>query len=151
MPAVILTSKLCPKNMESTMYALLAGFQNLGQGIARSLGLFLISYYGVKTPAVATVADPCDFGGLASLVTVSHMLFPLITIPLTFCLIPNALLTDDLRPELPADDESDARGLLAATTEMVALGEGGSSSSGDFHAVGGVDGGDQTTMAVATI
>ena len=27
MPAIILTSKLCPKNMESTVYALLAGFQ----------------------------------------------------------------------------------------------------------------------------
>jgi hypothetical protein len=27
---VVLTSKLCPKNLESTVYALLAGFQNYG-------------------------------------------------------------------------------------------------------------------------
>ena len=125
MPAVILTSKLCPKNMESTMYALLAGFQNLGQGIARSMGLFGIAWFGVKTPAEPTLADPCNFEGLSSLVMMSHMLFPLVTIPLTFCLIPNALLTDDLKPRMPADDgsaggESDEVGLLA--TELVAVG-----------------------------
>jgi hypothetical protein len=33
MPAVLLTSKLCPKEMESTTYALLAGFQNFGQQV----------------------------------------------------------------------------------------------------------------------
>ena len=31
MPAVILTSKLCPIGIEATMFALLAGFQNFGQ------------------------------------------------------------------------------------------------------------------------
>ena len=30
MPAVVLTSKLVPKGLESTTYALLAGFQNFG-------------------------------------------------------------------------------------------------------------------------
>jgi hypothetical protein len=38
MPGIVLTSKLCPKNMESTVYALLAGFQNFGQSVASSLG-----------------------------------------------------------------------------------------------------------------
>jgi hypothetical protein len=33
MPAVLLTSKLCPKEIESTTYALLAGFQNFGQQV----------------------------------------------------------------------------------------------------------------------
>ena len=28
MPAIVLTSKLCPKDVEATVYALLAGFQN---------------------------------------------------------------------------------------------------------------------------
>ena len=31
MPMVVLTSKLCPSKMESTVYALLAGYQNFGQ------------------------------------------------------------------------------------------------------------------------
>ena len=31
MAGVILTSKLCPREMESTVYAVLAGFQNFGQ------------------------------------------------------------------------------------------------------------------------
>ena len=30
MPALVLTSKLVPKGLESTVYALLAGFQNFG-------------------------------------------------------------------------------------------------------------------------
>ena len=34
MPAVVLTSKVCPENMEATVYALLAGFQNFGQFVA---------------------------------------------------------------------------------------------------------------------
>ena len=41
MPGIILTSKLCPKHMESTVYAMLAGFQNFGQTIAMTLGLAL--------------------------------------------------------------------------------------------------------------
>ena len=35
MPGVVLTSKLCPKHVEATTYALLAGFQNFGQQVAR--------------------------------------------------------------------------------------------------------------------
>ena len=38
MPAVVLTSKLCPRGMESTVYALLAGFQNFGQTVSRNIG-----------------------------------------------------------------------------------------------------------------
>lgn len=31
MAGVVLTSKLCPRELESTVYALLAGYQNFGQ------------------------------------------------------------------------------------------------------------------------
>ena len=47
MPAVVLTSKVCPKGIESTVYALLAGFQNLGQNVSQSIGVFLIKAMGV--------------------------------------------------------------------------------------------------------
>jgi len=60
MPVIVLTSKLCPAGIESTMYALLAGFQNFGQSIARSVGSFLIASMGI----VATAGDdgePCNW------------------------------------------------------------------------------------------
>ena len=62
MPAIILTSKLCPKNMESTVYALLAGFQNFGQSIAQSLGLALQDILGIHAVSVnrTSAADPCS-------------------------------------------------------------------------------------------
>lgn len=40
LPMVLLTSKLCTRGMESTMYALLAGFQNFGASVSRSAGKF---------------------------------------------------------------------------------------------------------------
>ena len=51
MPAVALIAKLCPKGLETTMYALLAGFSNFGQNISRAMGAALIHYGGiVATP-----------------------------------------------------------------------------------------------------
>jgi len=48
MPGIVLTSKLCPRGMESTVYALLAGFQNFGQAIAISLGQALSNMLEVR-------------------------------------------------------------------------------------------------------
>ena len=90
MPAVILTSKLCPKGMEATVYALLAGFQNFGHAISRSVGVYFIEAFGIKTTA------PCDFSNLAYVIMVSHMVLPLLSIPLTFVLLPKERMTDKL-------------------------------------------------------
>eukprot|EP00047_Mylnosiga_fluctuans_P003367 m.228796 g.228796 ORF g.228796 m.228796 type:complete len:516 (-) comp11791_c0_seq1:56-1603(-) len=90
MPAVILTSKLCPKGIEATMYALLAGFQNFGQGIALSLGRVFMGALHIESQA------PCDFTRLPLLIVICHFIFPLATIPLTFFLIPDSKMTDDL-------------------------------------------------------
>lgn len=40
MPAVVLTSKLVPKGLESTTYALLAGFQNFGGVVSSQIGIY---------------------------------------------------------------------------------------------------------------
>mmetsp|Transcript_5904 Transcript_5904/g.10544 ORF Transcript_5904/g.10544 Transcript_5904/m.10544 type:complete len:584 (-) Transcript_5904:49-1800(-) len=42
MPGVVMLSQLCPKGMEATMYALLAGCHNLGSNIAASCGAWLL-------------------------------------------------------------------------------------------------------------
>ncbi|XP_063933323.1 uncharacterized protein LOC135145155 [Zophobas morio] len=93
---VVLTSKLCPKNLESTVYALLAGFQNYGNSLSRSLGIFFIDLLHIRT------VSPCNFDNLPGLIILCHVLLPLLSLPLAFLLIPKATLTDCLLAE---DDE----------------------------------------------
>ncbi len=100
MPAVLLTSKLCPKGIEATTYSLLAGYQNFGNAVSRSIGLYMINGFGIKT------TEPCDFSHLALLVMISHMILPLASIPFTFCLIPNSKMTDDILEALPETPET---------------------------------------------
>merc|ERR1740138_962663 len=89
MPAVTLTSKLCPKGAEATVYALLAGFQNFGGQVARSLGSYVMDYSGIKTTV------PCDFSALPMVLFITHMVIPLVCVPLTFVLIPDAYFSTD--------------------------------------------------------
>lgn len=90
MPAVVLTSKVCPKGMEASVYALLASYQNLGSNVSRTLGVALIDFLGIKTTA------PCDFTNLPKAIFIAHVLLPLLVFPLVFILIPDAKMTDDL-------------------------------------------------------
>mmetsp|Transcript_23524 Transcript_23524/g.47952 ORF Transcript_23524/g.47952 Transcript_23524/m.47952 type:complete len:154 (+) Transcript_23524:42-503(+) len=90
MPALVLTSKLVPKGLEATTYALLAGFQNFGGVVSSQIGIYATQWSGVKT------TEPCDFSNLGTLVLVCHCLLPLIAVPLTFWLIPNKLMTDTI-------------------------------------------------------
>jgi hypothetical protein len=78
MPAVVMTGKLCPKNMESTVYALLAGFQNFGQQAAKTLGVFLMKQFGIQS----NESDPkqCNFEHLDTLIIIGHMLLPLLAV-----------------------------------------------------------------------
>ena len=107
MPSVILTSKLCPPQLEATMFALLAGFQNFGAMVAGSLGVELIAALGIRTGgADADSADvapagagTCDFSRLPHAIVLSHMLLPLLCIPLGYLLLPGARMTDQIRIE----------------------------------------------------
>jgi len=112
MPAIVLTSKLVPKGLESTTYALLAGFQNFGSVVSSQVGVFVTKAVGIKT-----TDGECNFDNFATLVLVAHCLLPLLAIPLTFVLIPDKRMTDvildadkyDLDPTAPtADVHSDS-------------------------------------------
>merc|ERR1712167_163613 len=46
MPGVVMLSQMCPKGMEATMYALLAGCHNLGNTIASNCGALVLQYLG---------------------------------------------------------------------------------------------------------
>jgi hypothetical protein len=74
MPAVVLTSKLVPKGLESTTYALLAGFQNFGGIVSSQLGIFATEYFGIVTDE----EKGCNFENLSMLVAVCHCALPLL-------------------------------------------------------------------------
>mmetsp|Transcript_58588 Transcript_58588/g.136859 ORF Transcript_58588/g.136859 Transcript_58588/m.136859 type:complete len:584 (-) Transcript_58588:129-1880(-) len=92
MPMALLTSRLCPRGAEATVFAILAGFQNFGSAVSTVLGAKLAEHMGV-------VADshkgPCDFGRLPELIMLSHMLAPLLCLPFTWCLVPAASIDDE--------------------------------------------------------
>mmetsp|Transcript_27520 Transcript_27520/g.72696 ORF Transcript_27520/g.72696 Transcript_27520/m.72696 type:complete len:450 (+) Transcript_27520:499-1848(+) len=90
MPSVLLTSKLCPRELEATAYALLAGFQNFGSQVARAIGVGLMSAFDIRTEV------PCEWSGLPGLVVTSHMVIPLVMLPLTFLMLPDLSPQDDL-------------------------------------------------------
>merc|ERR1719393_830572 len=48
MPGVVILSQLCPKGMEATMYALLAGCHNLGNTIASNCGALALELLGCQ-------------------------------------------------------------------------------------------------------
>ena len=93
MPAVVLTSKLCPPGMEATVYAILAGFQNFGGSVSAAVGSALTSQFNIKADLDT---NECSFDGLSGLIILSHIIMPLLVVPLTFLLIPNAALKDPL-------------------------------------------------------
>lgn len=95
MPSTILISRLCPKGSETTMYAILAGFGNLGQSMSSVIGSILMETH---FPVKASV--PCDFSNVKWLIIIGHMCTPLICIPIVFFLIPSVRVCDNLPLEL---------------------------------------------------
>ena len=71
--------------MESTTYALLAGFQNFGTSVSRSAGAFVIEIAGI---------GQCNFTNLPLAIGVCNMAFPLLCIPLAYVLLPDMRLSE---------------------------------------------------------
>ncbi|KAK7199579.1 BT1 family [Novymonas esmeraldas] len=92
MPMVVLLSRLCPRGSESVVYALMAGFSNLGQTTASSIGAIIMEYGW----PVFSDADPCNHENLPWLIFTCGIMVPLLVIPLNFMLIPKARIVDDI-------------------------------------------------------
>eukprot|EP00413_Alexandrium_margalefii_P046782 CAMPEP_0204605798 /NCGR_PEP_ID=MMETSP0661-20131031/58700_1 /ASSEMBLY_ACC=CAM_ASM_000606 /TAXON_ID=109239 /ORGANISM="Alexandrium margalefi, Strain AMGDE01CS-322" /LENGTH=566 /DNA_ID=CAMNT_0051617065 /DNA_START=11 /DNA_END=1711 /DNA_ORIENTATION=+ len=87
MPQVVILSYLCPKGMEATMYALLAGCHNMGNTIASNAGALLLKELGVQPQGDA--GESKQFEHLWVAATVSTIL-PLVAILVLYRLIPDA-------------------------------------------------------------
>lgn len=143
MPCNVLIGNLCPKNMEATIFAVLAGSQNFGSNIARVLGAVYVEYLGVNFQSNSNecVNDRVPwFGNLRGL-TVARVcggvVLPAITVPLTFFMLPNKPLNekyededdnsielrgadDDVPPEAP-QKQGTVQDLVRTGTTMTAL------------------------------
>jgi folate/biopterin transporter len=93
MPGVVILSQLCPKGMEATMYALLAGCHNLGNTIASNCGAYVLLLLNCN-PSGA-VAEGHQFENLWKGSALSTVL-PMFTLFLLPWLIPDAKQTDKL-------------------------------------------------------
>eukprot|EP00931_Biecheleriopsis_adriatica_P036424 TRINITY_DN20987_c0_g1_i1.p1 TRINITY_DN20987_c0_g1~~TRINITY_DN20987_c0_g1_i1.p1 ORF type:complete len:604 (+),score=104.67 TRINITY_DN20987_c0_g1_i1:108-1814(+) len=97
MPQVVLLAALCPKGMEATMFALLAGCHNLGNTISSNFGAVLLHILGVKPKG--DVGESKAFENLWIAAAISSVL-PLIA----------ALLLKNLLPDCKQSDKIDAVG-----------------------------------------
>merc|ERR1719409_395600 len=101
MPGVVILSQLCPKGMEATMYALLAGCHNLGNTIASNCGAYVLLLLGCNPSGADAESHQFDRLWLGSALSTILPMFTLLLLPL---LIPNARQTDKLLD----DDDRDA-------------------------------------------
>lgn len=100
MPQVVILSYLCPKNMEATMYALLAGCHNVGNSLAANFGAMLLHVYHVNPTGSDNEGGQFDNLWRASLVS---SVLPLIPICLMFRMVPDIKQGDKV-----LEDECDA-------------------------------------------
>jgi folate/biopterin transporter len=94
MPLNMLIARLCPKGCESTMFAILASFSNMGASTSSTIGAILME---TLWPIESSV--PCDFRNLRWLIICGHLVTPLIAIPLVFLLIPGSRICDPVDPK----------------------------------------------------
>ncbi|KFH10785.1 folate/biopterin transporter subfamily protein [Toxoplasma gondii VAND] len=94
MPGVILTSRLCPPRIESTVYAILAGISNFGHSVSTLLGIRAIKAANITT--TATDGHACNFENLPALVLIAHCVLPMASIPLALFLLPSTPMDESL-------------------------------------------------------
>lgn len=108
LPSTLLLSKLCPKNVESTVFAILAGFSNIGMSLSGLMGAWFVRYIGFSFSDQGAVAQ-CEEGGfkvgnahvhgLAWSLFIGNALLPALTIPLTWLFIPDIRLDENFIEE----------------------------------------------------
>lgn len=93
MPGVVMLSQLCPKGMEATMYALLAGCHNLGGTLSQYLGAFILEELNIKPAGHDNEGAQFDNLWIASFIGTALPALTLILVPF---MIPKARQTDKL-------------------------------------------------------
>lgn len=106
MPGVVLLSQMCPKGMEATMYALLAGCHNLGNTLSEYLGAYILDLLGVRPAGLPNESHQFENLWIAAVIAT---VLPALTLILIPWLIPDKRQTEKL---LEQDDRSATAGSL---------------------------------------
>mmetsp|Transcript_57754 Transcript_57754/g.185631 ORF Transcript_57754/g.185631 Transcript_57754/m.185631 type:complete len:557 (-) Transcript_57754:78-1748(-) len=93
MPGVVILSQLCPKGMEATMYALLAGCHNLGNTIASNCGALVLELLDCQPTGAKHESAQFQYLWVGSVFSTVLPAFTLLLLP---WLIPDARQTDKL-------------------------------------------------------
>merc|ERR1719171_1148163 len=96
MPGVVILSQLCPKGMEATMYALLAGCHNLGNTIASNCGALVLELLHCTPSGAPDESAAFEHLWVGSALSTVLPMFTLLLLP---WLIPDAKQTDKLLDE----------------------------------------------------
>ncbi|KAF4743434.1 hypothetical protein FOZ63_031235 [Perkinsus olseni] len=108
MPGFLILSHLCPKNMEATMFALLASLSNYSQNVTPPIAGYISQLLGVTPRGLPGVDESQTFDNLW---IVSMILIGLSTTSLFFLwLIPNARMNERIMSD--GDDTSATAGSL---------------------------------------
>eukprot|EP01062_Namystynia_karyoxenos_P065272 TRINITY_DN5872_c0_g1_i1.p1 TRINITY_DN5872_c0_g1~~TRINITY_DN5872_c0_g1_i1.p1 ORF type:complete len:609 (+),score=124.01 TRINITY_DN5872_c0_g1_i1:149-1828(+) len=121
-PGMLIISQLCPKGAEATMFALLAGSQNFGQGLGVYFGAFLLHIFKVTPHGHDNESHAFD--NLWKVAVIGTLL-PLLPLLIVRRCIPGASQREGLpapepllgdHPEDTAPDEESLQPLLAQRT-----------------------------------
>lgn len=93
LPGVVLLSQMCPKGVEATMYALLAGCHNLGLSTASYLGACMLKVLHISPAGALNESAQFDNLWIAALI---QAVAPMVTLVVLPWMIPNALQTEKL-------------------------------------------------------
>ena len=100
-PATIMMYQLCPKGMESTVYALLAGSSNLGNSLASYQGAYIMDAFDIRPNGTIGIDESKQFENLWIASTIDTLIHIIPLFFITF-LIPDVSQTTKL-----IDDEED--------------------------------------------
>ena len=92
-PGVTMLAHLCPKGLEASMYALLAGCHNLGSSVAQYAGAFMLNQLGISPNG--SVGESAQFDNLWKAVLISSLL-PLFSLALLPLCIPAKTQTEPI-------------------------------------------------------
>ncbi|CBZ52516.1 unnamed protein product [Neospora caninum Liverpool] len=116
MVGVMLISKLCPKHVEATVYAILAGMGNMGSTISTLLGVAAIKEFHINT--TTDEARPCDFSRMPQLISISNFILPSLCVPVCMTLLPNTAMNAPLPVVAGLEDAPEFSRPLFAHDEM---------------------------------
>jgi hypothetical protein len=92
MPSAAVLSKIVEKDVETTIYTLLAGTVNLGNAMGITLGSAAMTFVGIHTDLIF---GECNFHGLIPLLVISGMVLPSLAIPFIYLFVPDWTMHDD--------------------------------------------------------